>query len=89
MPDETKRPSDLTRVSLRCGSSQHGWCIGRVYSWPDDAAVARIVDCECGCGCSPRVVVSRPGAARTRARQLAELAARRRPRAPQPDQYGA
>jgi hypothetical protein len=79
---------EFTNITLRCGTAQHGWCIGRVYSWPDDAAVARIVDCECGCGCSPRVAVSRPGAARTRARQLAERAARRRPRAAGPNPQG-
>ena len=64
-------PIDPTRVTARCGSGKHGWCIGRVYLWPDDAATARIADCECGCGCCPRVAVTRPGAARTRRKQLA------------------
>jgi len=84
----TNRRGELTNITLRCAKAQHGWCIGRVYSWPDDATKARIVDCECGCGCSPRVELGRPGAARTRARQLAERAARRRPRTAQPDQSG-
>jgi hypothetical protein len=85
MANGTNAPLHLTRVTARCGTGKHGWCIGRVYSWPEEAPPARIVDCECGCGCSPRVAVTRPGPARTRTRQLAARAARRKPRAAKPD----
>lgn len=64
------------RVTARCEKGDHGWCVGRVYTFSPDPAVPRIVDCECGCGCSPRVLVTRSGAARARARQLRERAAR-------------
>jgi hypothetical protein len=68
-------------VTARCGSGQHGWCVGRVYTFSADPAMPRTVDCECGCGCSPRVPVRRSGASRARARQLRDRAARRADRA--------
>ena len=80
MPGSGGAQRNLTNINARCGEGQHGWCVGRVYIWPTDELHARITDCACGCGCSKRVPVSRAGAARTRARQLAERATRRRSR---------
>lgn len=65
---------DPTKISAKCGRGQHGWCPGRIYLFLPDRNAPRLGDCQCGCACSRRVPVTRPGAARTRRRQLAERA---------------
>ena len=83
MTGPTGPAHDLTKINARCGKGEHGRCVGRIYTFPEGESVARITDCLCGCGCSRRVPVTRPGAARTRTRQLAERRARAEARKPQ------
>jgi hypothetical protein len=77
MMAEVTNDLDLTTVTSFCADGKHGRCKGSVYAWADGDPNARLVPCSCGCGCSREVPVSRPSAARTRARQIAEAKAKR------------
>lgn len=68
---EHPNPRYITKL---CGDARHGWCPGRVDAWDDGANSTSRTDCRFGCGCSPRVPLTRPGAARARRRQLVERA---------------